>query len=381
MPHVFLSYRRRDNDHALSIYLWLIKRYGRQSVFWDRKDIDAGRDFSDVITQGIDKSAVFMALIGPEWLGEADAQGRRKIDSDEDWVRREIHEALERGIRVLPVVGSGASMPAAKDLPADLERFSRLQALSMADMRFYPLLSDSLAQAGIRVVDAAGGEQPASRVVLWAGALLKRQAERLQIRAKELIREGKTGRALEELNEGAELMMALLDFVPGEQALDVQLGYIYGALAQEFDRTGQPKMASRYRDLQLGILKRVKDDLSAVDYLTGNAASAIKGEGEVYAGRGEFDKAIKCYRKALEIEPTYQYAWHDLFAAYDALARKGRIDLDEMRLALQKTREFSAGTQPGTQVPGLGLEYLDSLEATLHHWEQAAAEQSRLDHC
>ena len=42
MPQVFLSYRRRDNDHALSIYLWLIKRYGRESVFWDRKDIDVG---------------------------------------------------------------------------------------------------------------------------------------------------------------------------------------------------------------------------------------------------------------------------------------------------------------------------------------------------
>jgi len=215
-----------------------------------------------------------MALIGPGWL-EADAQGRRKIDSQEDWVRREIREALERGIPVLPVLGSGARMPAAKDLPADLERFARLQALSMADMRFYPLLSDSLAQAGIRGVDAAGGEQPASRVVL-AGSLLKRQAERLQIRAKELIREGQTGRALEELNEGTELMMALLDFVPGEQELDVQLSYIYGALAQEFDRTSQPEMASRYRDLQLGILKRVKDDLSAFDYLTGNAASVIE---------------------------------------------------------------------------------------------------------
>jgi len=218
----------------------------------------------------------------------------------------------------------------------------------------------------------AGSNQP--RASFLAGALLKRQAERLQIRAKELIREGQTGRALEELNEGTELMMALLDFVPGEQELDVQLAYIYGALAQEFDSTSQPEMASRYRDLQLGILKRVKDDLSAVDYLTGNAASAIKGEGEVYAERGEFDKAIECYRKALEIEPTYQYAWHDLFAAYDGLARKGRIALDEMRLALQKTREFSAGAQPGTQVPGLGLKYLDSLDATLHYWEQRAAE-------
>ena len=144
MSQVFLSYRRRDNDYALSIYLWLIKRYGRESVFWDRKDIDAGRDFSEVIKQGIEKSAALIALIGPGWLGGPDGEGRRKIDSDEDWVRKEINAALNHGILILPVLCSGAKMPAGKELPADLQRFSRLQASSMADMRFHSLLADSL---------------------------------------------------------------------------------------------------------------------------------------------------------------------------------------------------------------------------------------------
>ena len=63
-----------------------------------------------------------------------------------------------------------------------------------------------------------------------ASSSLARQAERLQIRAKELIREGKTERALDELNEGTELMMALLDVLPGEQDLDLQLGYILRCL-------------------------------------------------------------------------------------------------------------------------------------------------------
>jgi hypothetical protein len=75
---------------------------------------------------------------------------------------------------------------------------------------------------------------------------------------------------------------------------------------------------------------------------------------------------------------VYQYAWHDLFGAYDAMAERGRIDLDAMRLALQKTRETSAGPQPGTQVPGLDLEYLQSLEARLRHWEKTAAEHPDL---
>lgn len=364
MPQVFLSYRRQDNDHALSIYLWLIKRYGRESVFWDRKDIDAGRDFTEVIADGLDKSAVLIALIGKEWLGVPDDTGQRKIDSPDDWVRREVEGALERALVVLPVLGIQAGMPAADTLPKSLEPFSRLQALSMADMRFYPLLAEKLADVGFQEDRGAAPPAAESRVRLWAGTLLQRQAERLQIRAKELIREGKTERALEELNEGIALMMALLDFVPGEESLEVQLGYIYGAMAQEFEATGNPEMAGRYRDLQLGIFQRVES----------GDPSAIKGIGEVYAGRGDYQRAIECYRAALRIEPGYQYAWHDLFVAYLRLAERGEIHADEMRAALQKVRETSAGPEPGTQVPGLDLAYLDSLDAHLRHWEQRARE-------
>ena len=52
MPEIFLSYRRQDTDHALSLYMWLIKRYGREAVFWDQKNIDAGRDFAEILTRG-----------------------------------------------------------------------------------------------------------------------------------------------------------------------------------------------------------------------------------------------------------------------------------------------------------------------------------------
>jgi tetratricopeptide (TPR) repeat protein len=378
MPEIFLSYRRQDTDHALSLYMWLIKRYGREAIFWDQKNINAGRDFAEILNQGIKKSVAFIALIGAEWLA-ADSAGHRRIDAPEDWVRRETSSALDRRMLVIPVLGSGARMPAAKDLPDELTRFSRLQALSIADMRFYSLLAESLAKAGIRERQSEGaGKKRVSALALRAGNLLRRQAERLQIRAKELIREGKTERALEELNEGTELMMALLDVLPGEQDLDLQLGYIYGALADEFDAAGNNQMVQRYLDLQLGIFERVKEDLSAAEYLTGEAATMIKGIGEVYYRRGDLERAIEYYRTALETDPGYQYAWHDLFGAYVAMAERGRIDLDAMRSALQKTRETSAGPQPGTQVPGLDLEYLQSLEARLRHWEKKAAQHPDL---
>jgi TIR domain len=74
MPEIFLSYHRQDTDHELSLYMWLIKRYGREAVFWDQKNIDAGRDFAEILNRGIKKSVAFIALIEAEWLA-ADTAG------------------------------------------------------------------------------------------------------------------------------------------------------------------------------------------------------------------------------------------------------------------------------------------------------------------
>ena len=34
-------------------------------------------------------------------------------------------------------------------------------------------------------------------------------------------------------------------------------------------------------------------------------------KGEVHRNKNEFEKAIVCYDKALEIHPKYKYAWHN----------------------------------------------------------------------
>jgi hypothetical protein len=57
-----------------------------------------------------------------------------------------------------------------------------------------------------------------------------------------------------------------------------------------------------------------------------------------------------------------------MFGAYDGLARAGRIDLKEMRHALQKTKETGQG------IPGLDAGYIAQLENTLRRWEQQAAQ-------
>ena len=69
----------------------------------------------------------------------------------------------------------------------------------------------------------------------------------------------------------------------------------------------------------------------------------------MHQGRGEFDDAVRYYRLAVEIEPRYGYAWHDMFSARDEQARQGGpIDIATMREALAKVIET------GTGIPGLG---------------------------
>jgi len=58
------------------------------------------------------------------------------MDNPEDLVRLEIATALKRGIRVIPVLVDGASMPRSGDLPDDLKALVRRNALEVSHNRF-----------------------------------------------------------------------------------------------------------------------------------------------------------------------------------------------------------------------------------------------------
>jgi hypothetical protein len=58
-----------------------------------------------------------LVVIGTHWLSITDDNGRRRLDDSEDFVRREIEAALQSGIRVIPVLVDGATMPPSDQLP------------------------------------------------------------------------------------------------------------------------------------------------------------------------------------------------------------------------------------------------------------------------
>src|SRR5262249_35200487 len=79
----------------------------------------------------LDRSAVVLVLIGKAWLTAQDPGGRRRLDLENDWVRLEVARALERNIRVIPILVDGAGMPSLEYQPAPLAGLSRRQKYSV----------------------------------------------------------------------------------------------------------------------------------------------------------------------------------------------------------------------------------------------------------
>src|SRR5262249_14994441 len=75
--------------------------------------------------------SVLLVVIGPRWLSLTDKTGLRRIDNPQDWIRREIAEALSGGLRVIPVLTGDAALPVEADLPQDIAGLSRRQYLTL----------------------------------------------------------------------------------------------------------------------------------------------------------------------------------------------------------------------------------------------------------
>jgi hypothetical protein len=96
-------------------------------------DINPGEDFVRRLETALGDCAVLLAVIGRKWATAADSRGQRRLDDPQDYVRVEIATALQRDLRVVPVLVDGAPMPNPADLPDPLTALSRRQAVTLAD--------------------------------------------------------------------------------------------------------------------------------------------------------------------------------------------------------------------------------------------------------
>jgi TIR domain-containing protein len=136
MAGIFISYRRSDSDvGAGRLADDLMQIFGPEAIFRDVDTLQLGEDYAAALDHALDSCAALIAVIGPRWLSLTDDAGRRRLDDPTDWVRAEIRRALERGIRVIPVLIS-TTMPREPDVPADLKPLLLRQALEISDRRW-----------------------------------------------------------------------------------------------------------------------------------------------------------------------------------------------------------------------------------------------------
>jgi hypothetical protein len=135
---IFVSYRRQESSHlAGRLYDRLADRFGASQVFIDVDAIEPGVDFAEEIFRAVAACQVLLAIIGPTWLTATDEQGRRRLDDPDDIVRLEVEAALDRGVRVIPILVEGAVMPARQDLPESLAGLARRHALPVRHESFH----------------------------------------------------------------------------------------------------------------------------------------------------------------------------------------------------------------------------------------------------
>jgi hypothetical protein len=134
---IFLSYRRQEAaPYARLLQFQLRERFPKAQVFMDLDSIEAGLDFAEVIREAVDSCAVLVALIGRQWTTLTDEEGRRRLDNPDDYVRFEVGAALERDVRVIPVLVDGARPLHQQQLPAELQKLARLNALELSYGRY-----------------------------------------------------------------------------------------------------------------------------------------------------------------------------------------------------------------------------------------------------
>jgi hypothetical protein len=104
-------------------------------VFRDVEDIASGEDFVARLDRALSDCRVLLAVIGKTWL-TASANGQRRLDDPNDFVRLEISHALAAGVRVIPVRVEGARVPPEHDLPDVLKPLARRQAHELSESRW-----------------------------------------------------------------------------------------------------------------------------------------------------------------------------------------------------------------------------------------------------
>ncbi|MEV6486750.1 TIR domain-containing protein [Streptomyces sp. NPDC051576] len=131
MHEIFVNYRTKGGKEvAYSCDRALSARFGPDSVFLARKSIEPGNNYIDVLVRAARRSHVLLALVDEEWIDAPDRNrpGKRALDNPQDWVRREIEEALASGVLIVPLfIGRRVEQLDPRRLPRSIAEIAECQ--------------------------------------------------------------------------------------------------------------------------------------------------------------------------------------------------------------------------------------------------------------
>ncbi|MEV0276252.1 hypothetical protein AB0I22_07705 [Streptomyces sp. NPDC050610] len=107
MHEVFINFRVMGAKATAHEFKRVLEeRFGDGSVFLAGGSIELGSNYVEILDSKVRRSSVLLVLIGPDWLDAPDPKrkGRRALNNPVDWVRRELEEAFECGVLVVPVL-------------------------------------------------------------------------------------------------------------------------------------------------------------------------------------------------------------------------------------------------------------------------------------
>lgn len=132
---MFISYRRDDSAPlARALAETLRYRFGADKVFLDEDSIQHGENWPTRLENAVAQATVILALIGTKWLIASDNYGRRRLDMENDWVRKELEFSNQNKVPILPIlIGKNTEEPPQDGLPAALSWLSFTQSMQISN--------------------------------------------------------------------------------------------------------------------------------------------------------------------------------------------------------------------------------------------------------
>jgi hypothetical protein len=130
---IFISYRRDDTSLVARALAETFRyRLGADKVFLDEDSLREGEIWTDRLEKAVTQAKIIVALIGPNWLAASDQYGRRRLDMENDWVRKELLFAHCHDVGVIPVlINEGTDIPPKEGLPDVLSWLSEIQIMRL----------------------------------------------------------------------------------------------------------------------------------------------------------------------------------------------------------------------------------------------------------